>query len=159
MTTKTAAGLFVSLVMLVAAAPANAQTSDGRIVGIILDSSGAAVPGARVSARNVETGVEHTAQSNAEGNYLLYPLRPGVYDITAEARGFSAERIAGVRVEVGMVLTRDIRLKVGSQQETVTVSAEAAPVVTESPSVESTMLREQIQALPLNARDFNQLVL
>ncbi len=135
------------------------QTTGGRIMGTILDRSGAVVPAAKITARNSETGVERSVASNAEGNYVLYPLAPGVYDMTAQAEGFRTERLDGIRVDVSAVLTRNIRLEVGAMEQQVVVSAEAAPMLTQTASVESTIIREQIESLPLNGRDFNSLVL
>lgn len=136
-----------------------AQTTGGRIMGTILDASGAVVPGAKVVARNTETGVERSTESNAEGNYVMYPLQPGVYDLTAQAKGFRTERLDGLRVDVAAVLTRNLRLQLGAMEQQVVVSADAAPMLTQTASVESTIIREQIESLPLNGRDFNSLVL
>jgi hypothetical protein len=73
------------------------QTSAGRITGVVLDSSGALIPNAQLTARNVETGLESKTSSNTEGNYALYPLPPGVYEIAAAAPGFRNERLEGIR--------------------------------------------------------------
>lgn len=136
------------------------QTPAGRITGVITDSSGAVVSGARVVARNNETGIEHAVVSNTEGNYLLYPLAPGIYTVSAESAGFRTGRLDDLRVDIAAVLTRNVRLEVAAlQQQPVVVSAAGVPMLTQSVSVESTVIREQIKSLPLNARDFNQLVL
>lgn len=157
---KLARLLLLVYAVLLLVAPANGQTSAGRINGVILDPSGAVIAGARVTARNTETGIEHTVESNSEGGYILYPLAAGLYTLSAQAAGFAAVRIDSLLVDVAGVLTRDIRLAVGSSgQEVIVVSADATPLLTESGSVESTITREQISALPLNGRDFNQLVL
>ncbi len=137
----------------------HAQTSAGRVTGIIRDASGAVIPHAIVTAKNSETGIVSGAASNAEGLYVLYPLPPGTYAISVEATGFRTERIEGVIVDLEAVLSRDVNLQVmAAQRETVVVTA-SSPVVSDSPSVQSTMTTEQIQTLPLNSRDFNQLVL
>ncbi len=136
-----------------------AQTTAGRMVGSILDRTGARVPGARVAARNLETGVERTAESNHEGQYLLYPLPPGVYEVTAGATGFRTEKLDAIRIDVAATVMRNITLEVGEVQQQVTVSGESVPLLAGSASVESTIVREQIDVLPLNGRDFNQLVL
>lgn len=140
-------------------AQAYGQTSAGRVSGKVLDASSAVIPGAKVTARNVETGVAYNAKSNAEGSYLLYPLPPGVYSITAEANGFRTEHMDGLQIEVAAVVSRDIHLTLGKVQESIEVSASSPPLLTQSMSVESTVVREQIESLPLNGRDFNQLVL
>jgi len=76
-----------------------------------------------------------------------------------EAPGFRAEHIDGVEVNVAAVLNRDVRLQVGEVQQSVEISATSVPILTESQSVESIITRDQIDTLPLNGRDFNQLVL
>ena len=85
-------------------------------MGTVLDRSGAVVPAAKVVARNIETGIERGAESNAEGNYVLYPLQPGVYRVTVQAPGFRTERVDQLRVDVAAVLTRNIRLEVGPRE-------------------------------------------
>ncbi|MBL8229927.1 MAG: carboxypeptidase regulatory-like domain-containing protein [Bryobacterales bacterium] len=135
-----------------------AQSTAVRIAGTITDATGSVVPNATATAKNVETGVERTTRSNETGTYVLYPLPPGVYHVTVEAKGFRTERIENLRVDVGAVLTRNVSLQLGTVQEQVVVSADAAPIFTQSASLESTIVREQIDTLPLNGRDFNQLV-
>jgi len=139
--------------------PVLAQTSAGRITGAIHDGSGAVVPNARISARNPDTGIAYPAVSNAEGVYVLYPLPPGVYSIAVDSPGFRPERIDNVQVDVEAVLNRDIQLEVAAAKREIVVVKDTSPVVSESPSVQSTMGRDQIEILPLNGRDFNQLVL
>ena len=151
--------LMVALGLVIALSPAVAQTSAGRITGVVSDSSGGVIPHATVTAKNTETGIVTRTASNGEGLYVLYPLPPGTYAISFEAPGFRTEKIEGVIVDLEAVLSRDVRLEVmAAQRETVVVTANA-PIVSDSPSVESTMVTEQIQTLPLNSRDFNQLVL
>ncbi|MBI4874776.1 MAG: TonB-dependent receptor [Acidobacteria bacterium] len=150
---------FLAICALLPALPLVCQTTGGRIMGTILDRSGAAVPAAKLSARNIETGIERGAESNGEGNYVLYPLQPGVYRVTVQAPGFRAEQVDQIRVDVSAVLTRNFRLEVGALEQVVAVSAETAPMLVQTASVESTIIREQIESLPLNGRDFNTLVL
>jgi hypothetical protein len=153
------AALCAALLAL-ACAPVQAQTSAGRLAGTVVDPSGASIPNAAVSARNVETGILYKTETGTAGGYMLYPLPPGLYDVTVQAAGFRGERLDGLQLEVGQVARRDIRLEVAPvQQEAVVVSASSVPMLTQSVSVESAILREQIDALPLNGRDFNQLVL
>ena len=87
------------------------------------------------------------------------PLPPGVYNITVTKEGFSAFVISGLKVDVSASLSRNITLEVGTISQSVSVTAEAAIMQTDSPSVASTIVRQQIEELPLNGRDFNQLVL
>lgn len=140
--------------------PAPSQTSAGRLTGSLLDSSGALIPNASITATNMETGAVMTEKTNSSGTYVLYPLPPGTYTVTAEAAGFRTQRVETVSVEVASIQTLNIKLEVANQQkEVIVVSASNAAIVSDSPSVEATISRAQIDALPLNSRDFNQLVL
>jgi hypothetical protein len=142
------------------AVPLGAQTSAGRIAGSVFDSSGAVIAGAHVTAHGLETGSDSPETTNASGAYVLYPLPPGTYTITAEAPGFRSERIEKIPVEVGAVLTLDLHLQIApTTQETIVVNATSVPIVSDAPSLESTIVRGQVESLPLNSRDFNQLVL
>jgi hypothetical protein len=135
------------------------QHASGRISGGVFDNTDARIGGAEVKATNVDTGTQIAVTSNHEGDFVLFPLQPGVYDITVGATGFRGERVSGIRVGVAAVIHRDIQLQVGDVQQSVVISAAAQPILTQSGSVESTINREQIEALSLNGRDFNQLVL
>ena len=154
---KLAIGLVGAALVLCAAV--YAQSVAGRIVGSVYDKSSSAIPGATVAALNAETGARVTASSNGEGRYVLYPLPPGVYDLSVQAKGFQEAKLAGVRVDVAATLSRNLTLDVARVESAVTVEADAAPVLSQTSSLESTIVREQIDTLPLNGRDFNQLVL
>ncbi len=144
---------------LASVAVLGAQTTAGRIMGTIFDRTGAVVPGATVTAANAETSAQRTGVSNTAGQYLIYPLAPGAYAVTVEASGFKPARLVALRLEVAATVTRNFTLELGALEQQVTVSAEGAPALTHSMSVESAVVREQIEVLPLNGRDFNQLVL
>jgi hypothetical protein len=148
------------LTLLAATAVAAAQTPAGRITGSILDRSGGVIVRAEVKAINSETGTTLVEKTGASGGYVLYPLPPGLYSLSAEAPGFRTERVENIAVEVASTQSLDLKLEVSdNQREVLVVSAASAPLVSESPSLESTIVRAQIEALPLNSRDFNQLVL
>lgn len=150
--------LFLTLTACLLVGALHAQTTSGRVAGTVTDASGAVVVGAKVTARNVETGTERVSTSNAEGLYVLFPLPPGVYQITVQAPGFRTEKLEDLRIDVGAVLTRNVKLEVGAVEQQVVVSADVAPVLSQSASIESTIVREQIESLPLNGRDFNELI-
>src|SRR5579859_6449215 len=149
----------IGLAVLLCLSPGYSQNASGRISGGVFDNTDARIAGAKVTATNVETGISLAVSSNHEGDFVLYPLPPGTYDISIAAPGFRGERVDGVRVDVAAVIQRDIHLQVGDVQQSVVISAAAQPILTQSGSVESTIGREQIESLPLNGRDFNQLVL
>ncbi len=135
------------------------QTTAGRFSGTVTDASGSAVPGVKITASNNETAQKVVETSNGEGHFVLYPLTPGEYSITAEKAGFSPFTISGVKVDVSQSVVRNISLQVGDLTQTVSVTAESAAILTDSPAISATIVRRQIDELPLNGRDFNQLVL
>ena len=118
------------------------------------DSSGAALPGASVTARDVATGLTNLAATNAEGRYQLPAITAGTYQVTAEARGFRSERIESLTFEVGRTLVRDFQLAVDTQREAVVVSAEL-PILDRATSVVGHVVSSKtVQEIPLNGRHF-----
>lgn len=136
-----------------------AQSTSGGIVGTVTDPTGAVVPDAKLTAINVGTGVQLSAATNQKGDYSLYPLAPGNYDVVVEKSGFSSTTLQGVVIDVDTKISRNFVLKVGSTTSEVTVSASAAPLVTQSISMEGVVDQEQLGSLPLKNRDWNDLVL
>src|SRR5512133_728121 len=97
-----------------AAAVLFAQSTAGRFSGSVADPSGASVPDVRVTALNNETGQKLVETTTGEGRFVLYPLPPGVYTITAQKDGFSTFTIANVKVDVSESVSRNITLQVGA---------------------------------------------
>ena len=151
--------LMLFLTSLLVAVPrfAFAQSTAARIQGTVTDASGAVVPGAGVSVTNTATGWKIRATSNPEGQYVLYPLPPGTYNIDFEKGGFEAVHIEGLQLYADDNVARNVKLEVGTISQAVTVTA-AAAVLNQSPSVENTVTEDQVETLPLNGRDYNQLV-
>jgi hypothetical protein len=148
-----------TLMLALAASPcAFGQTTAARISGTVSDPTGAPVPSATVVATNRETGWKTTTTSNGEGRYVLYPLPPGTYAIDFEKAGFRSHHIDQVQLYASDSVGRDAQLEVGELSQTVTVSA-STMALNEKPTVESTITEEQVANLPLNGRDYNQLVL
>lgn len=148
---------------LLASAPslalAQATATTGQIEGTVADESGAALPGVSITARNVDTGFERTATSDATGLYRLNLLPLGAYDLTAQLQGFAGVRRGGLRLQVGETLTVPIALKVAAVEETVTVTADA-PAVEVTRSLSATTVNEAaISSLPINGRRFQDFVL
>lgn len=149
--------------LLVLATPglahAQATATTGQIDGTVADESGAALPGATVTARNTETGFQRAATSDSTGLYRLSLLPLGVYEIEAQLQGFAGIKRSSLRLQVGETLTMPIILTVATVQETVTVSADAPPVeVTRSLSAH-TINESSIASLPINGRRFQDFVL
>src|SRR5262245_23965722 len=112
-------------VFLLLSAVCAAQDPRGAVVGQVSDSSGGAVPGASVRAVNNETNVATSAVTNAQGNYELLYLLPGVYNLAVEHAGFKGSSQPGITVRIGDRIRIDVRLEVGSITESVQVTAQA----------------------------------
>lgn len=147
-----------SLAMLsVMAAAGKAQTS-GEITGLITDSSGAAVTGATVSVVSQATGAVRRAITNNDGIYSFPSLQPGDYELKVEQQGFKSAVRGNIQLQVQQTARIDIILEVGSVGETVTVSGGVSLLSTESSSAGTVIENKRIVDLPLNGRNFLQLV-
>jgi hypothetical protein len=107
--------------------PAYAQVAGATLAGTVTDTSGAAVPNAKVSIKNGSTGVERDITTDSAGFYSAPNLLPGVYDITASAPGFSTYRQTGITLTVGSSQTLSISLRVGGVTEQVVLQAQPQP--------------------------------
>jgi hypothetical protein len=135
-----------------------AQTATGQINGTLKDASGAVIPGAKVTLSSEQTGLTRETQSNATGDYT-FPLLPvGVYSVTAETPGFQAARRTQITLNVNQTLRVDMEMSVGEVTETVEVVATSAAIDTETASVGTTVSQKQVTQLPLNGRNFLQLL-
>jgi hypothetical protein len=137
----------------------SAQTITGTITGTVTDPSGASIPGVRVVATNVGTGVSTQAETNAAGIYNLLFLPVGNYTVTCEIQGFKKSVLGPFRLEVNQVARVDVALEVGSLTEQVEVRAVAPVLQTESASTGETITSTQATAIPLKGRNFASLTL
>ena len=128
-------------------------------MGTVTDPSGAIIVGAQVKVTNVGTGEHLTAISGKSGDYVVFPIQPGSYEITVDQAGFRALSLRKVVFDVNATVIRNFRLEVGNASEQVTINASSAPLLNQDISVENVVTEQQLSALPLNGRDFNQLVL
>jgi hypothetical protein len=129
------------------------------IVGTVTDTSGAVVPNATVTATNTQTGLARTSLTNANGVYVLSNLPIGAYSLTAELQGFRRTVRSGIVLQVNQEARIDLTLEVGSRTESVTVTAEAPLLQSESATVGHVIDNRYNTQIPLNGRDFSQLVL
>ncbi len=127
----------------------HAQTNQGQLAGNVVDSTGAVVPNATVTAKGVENGSVYTVKSSGAGNYRFPSIGLGHYTITTEAPGFRQQVNTNVEVRVGTTTSLDINLSAGGQSDTVTVSADAPSVESESSDVGGNVNERQIIELPL----------
>jgi hypothetical protein len=138
--------------------PASFGQTAGSIDGVVADSSGSVIAGAKVTARNPQTNFAREAVTNTAGNYSFPELPPGIYDIRVETQGFKTEVRTSIELQVQQALRLDFRLEVGTLSETVEVSAAAPLLDTENASVGTVIDNQRIVDLPLNGRNFTSLI-
>ena len=135
---------------LVLAAPAVlAQVLYGTLTGTVVDSTGAVIPGAQVTALEAQTGVSQTATSDSAGIYRFPTLLPGTYKVTIAGQGFSPQETAGVLVRANEIARVDASLKVGGATQSVTVTTAAAILQTDKADVHTDFSSRQIENLPI----------
>jgi hypothetical protein len=142
----------VWLLLIALATPAAAQLERGRIAGFVRDQSGAVVPGATVTAINVETRLKRSVVSDASGYYVFPALAPGAYDVEVELEGFKKGVQSGVRLDASAGLTVDFTLETGAISEAVTVTAEATPLQTDA-TIRKTVEAKDIELLSFQGRN------
>jgi hypothetical protein len=127
------------------------------LVGTVVDSAGAAVPDAKVTAVETGTSDTYTAITNNQGYYALQFVRVGSYKVTVEAPGFQTVTRTGVLVANNQTVRTDVTLAVGAVTESITVMATAQVISTDDATLSETMSTRSISELPLNGRDPMQL--
>jgi hypothetical protein len=128
---------------------ANGQTTNGNIRGTVVDPQGAFVAGAIVTGRNMDTGLSVPATTSSAGVFALSNLPPGRYTVTVEAAGMKKYTQEGITVATNSTVGLDIKLEVGSTTQSVTVTADAAQLETESSEVGTTVQSTLVENLPL----------
>src|SRR5208283_2495099 len=147
----------IFLVLLVAAL-AGAQTFRGAISGTVTDPTGGAVANAQVKATDTATGVAHTTTTTSGGQFVFQDLPLGTYKVTVVASGFAESTTDNVPVTAGQVYSLPIKLGMAKQSTTVEVSAAAIALDTTTPTQTFTISDQSVQDMPLNGRDFSQLI-
>ena len=141
------------------AAMAAAQGTTGSIAGVVTDQSKAALPGATVTVKEMDTGQTRVSVTDPQGRFLADALAPGKYMIAVELSGFQTEEIRALTLTVGQAAALTVQLQVGGISEHVVVTADSSIVATRQSSVSALVDQQQIRELPLNGRDFSQLTL
>ena len=134
-------------------------TAVAQVGGQVTDSSGGSVVGAKITATEVNRGIKHNATSDNSGAYTLSNLPVGPYRLQVNATGFKEYVQTGLELQVGMTVQIDAHMQVGSVNESVEVTAEAAMVETKETSVAQVIDERRINELPLNGRQATQLIL
>ena len=113
-----------------------------------------------VTLRNTDTGNNLKQVTNQEGYFTFSELPPGPYELNAASQGFSNYRESGIVLETGQTLRTEIKLQIGSVNEVIKVTADAAILNTDNGTVKGDVLTfNEIQDMPLNGRDFTELAL
>src|SRR6266481_8551460 len=157
---KKVACLFVCAIVctLGLCASTRAQTVLASVTGRVLDPNAAAIVEATVIAKNVDTGIETTVQTNEDGIYHFADLGPGNYEFSVSKRGFKVIVKPGVALHVADTISMNFSMQVGDVRETVTVEGGAPLINTESAAVSTVIDRNFVESLPLNGRSFNTLL-
>jgi hypothetical protein len=134
------------------------QTTAG-LTGTVTDSSGAVMPGAKVTLTSSETGAQREGLSNESGAYEFTALLPGGYRLTIQKEGFAKVTRKGIRLEVSQVARVDVSLPPGAVSENIEVTGFAPPLETSTSSVGQVVESKAVSDLPLNGRNFAQLAI
>jgi hypothetical protein len=135
-----------------------AQISSATLSGTVEDSSGAVIPGATVTAIEVSSNTQRSAQTNGSGLYTIPLLQPGVYTIKVTKQGFQTAEQTNIELQVNQSASLTFKLTVGSAATTVHVSGSAPLLETQNASLGTVIGSHEIVDLPLNGRQFTQLL-
>jgi len=146
-------------VVLSVAVPAFAQVDQGRIAGIVRDSSGTLAAGVAARVKNERTGEERVATTNDQGYFLITGLKPSMYTIHVERPGFAPIEYTRMPLGVGQELTLDFELKPANLTETVTVVGSSPVLDISSARIGVNVSEQEVNSLPVNGRQMSQLML
>ncbi len=132
--------------------------ANGTILGTVTDNSGAVVANAKIDVTNTGTGIASHAETSSEGNFTVVYLTPGVYKVTVEAPGFQKAVTEDIVLAVAQQARVNITMKPGAVTESVEVQASAVSLDTDSAAVSQLVSQKQVEQLPLNGRNFLNLL-
>ena len=135
-----------------------AQGNFGRILGTVTDQTGAVLPGATVSVIDTQRGIARTLTTDGAGEYNAPTLIPGTYTVRVEAKGFKTLERQNIVLEVGKEVRVDLTPQPGEQSQTVTVNEQVSLVDTASATLGGTLGNAEINDLPLNGRNYQNLL-
>src|SRR5215471_8904166 len=150
--------LGIVLSLLFACMPGFAQSYTGRILGTVTDKSGAAISGATVTITDVARGTNRTLTTDEAGAYVAPNLVPGTYTVRAEGKGFTTVLRENIVLEVAKDVLIDLSLPTGDVSETVQVTGEIPLLDTTSATLGGTLSNNEINDLPLNGRNYENLL-
>lgn len=150
--------LLVLLLGVLAIGDLQAQVEKATLSGTALDASGAVVVGATIQAKNINTGIVNSAVTDGRGRYILPEMAVGTYDVSAEKAGFQKMVQTGIVMTIGARPVLDFKLAVGQPVDVIEVQGHASTVDTTTSSVGSLIAPTQMENLPLNGRNFTDLL-
>lgn len=156
---KSFAKLGFLLIVLAVAAFSSAQTVTGGVTGVVADSSGAVVPGATVTAHDLDTNVSTPTTTDKAGVYHINNLPIGKYEVVVEANGFNRQTLPAFSLESAQTATFNVTLAVQGSSVSVVVTSAAPILDTEDYTISSTITANAIENFPLNGLDVNALTL
>src|SRR5690349_5618356 len=133
--------------------------NDGRFTGVVLDPSGAVVPGATVTVKNERTGEERSVVSAADGRYVVPNLRPSVYTVRAKAGDLAPLEFTGLQLVAAQEFALDLSMTPAGVTETVQVTASVGTIDLSSARVGVNVSEREVLNLPVNGRQMSQLML
>src|SRR6202050_3495488 len=145
------------LLLLLFAGSARAQKDTGNIVGVVTDTGGGVVPGAKVGVRDVDRGTEFETTTSGNGEYVAGPLKVGRYTVTVEKANFKTAVAGPGQLHVQGGIEADVKLETGQISQKVGGKVPNTLRGTETSTMGEVMDKTRIQALPLNGRNFAQL--
>ena len=147
--------LLAGLISIGASAPA--QTNTGEIGGVVVDASGAVLPGTRVVATHPASGFTIERVTDVGGRFFLPALPTGVWEVTAELPGFQRVTQTGITLELGRILQLEFTLSIGPISEAVTVEVSAPLLQATTAEISDVIETREVEQIPLNSRQFLQL--
>lgn len=152
--------LILGLIILLAAAGRSfgQAGATGTILGTVTDSSGAILPNVKVTVTNTAMGTVFRTTTNSAGDYQASSLSPGTYSVSAEAKGFERSLTTGFTLTVDQKIRIDVAMRPGAVTETMEVTAQAVELDTDSAALSQLVSQQQVEDLPLNGRNFVQLL-
>lgn len=146
------------LALFLLSSTARGQLSSASINGAVYDSSGAIVEGAQITLRDNSAGTERLTTSNSSGTYAFINVAPASYTLSVSKSGFATAEQPAFVLHVNQTATFDFSLKVGSEVQQVTVNAESVQLATSTENLGTVVNQTEVNALPLNGRNFTQLL-